>query len=310
VTDARRYTAMQQDHYENSDVPSEHVVGHYAWHEEFPYETLLLHDHGDLRHPVLPPERRRRALDFGCGPGRMIPRMAKFFDQVDGVDIAPRLLADARAVVPASTQLWATNGDDLGEAPQEAYDLVYCTVSFHHIAVWDVRMQILRHMQAALLPGGVVTLQLGYRDAYPWVPVPHATYWTDAPVAGTPRRRLAGRALERLGVQTLTSEGGRITGFYRADPAETALQLMRKDHQHASWRDNPYDATSTNSGMDATISAETLPQVAEDFRSVFGNFTCWFYDVSLAFADLRGASHPSDHWHTHWIFLHARRPVD
>jgi len=306
VTDARRYTAMQQDHDENSDVPSEHVVGHYAWHEEFPYETLLLHDHGDLRHPVLPPERRRRALDFGCGPGRMIPRMAKFFDQVDGVDIAPRLLADARAVVPASTQLWATNGDDLGEAPQEAYDLVYCTVSFHHIAVWDVRMAILRKMREALREGGAVTLQLGYNHTYPWLPVPHGRYWTDSPQAGTPRRALIARGLRRIGIQTI-AEHGRLTGFYRGDPERSGLQLLRRDTQHAEWRDNPYDAPSTNSGCDATISAATLPDVAEDFRSIFGNFSCWWYDVSLVFDNLRGASHPSDHWHTHWIFLHARK---
>src|SRR5450759_126117 len=36
--------------------------------------------------------RRSRALDFGCGPGRLTQALTSHFDQVDGVDISPSLL--------------------------------------------------------------------------------------------------------------------------------------------------------------------------------------------------------------------------
>jgi len=307
AAEAKRYLEMQYDQYEKSSVPSEHVVGHYAWHEAFPYETLLLHEYGDMRFPVLPPERRQRALDFGCGPGRMVRRMSALFDQVDGVDIAPRLLADARAVVPERSELWASSGDDLGAAPADAYDFIYCTVSLHHIAVWDVRMRILAAMKEALRVGGCVTLQLGFTPSYPWLPVDRHAYWRDAPKASSPRRQWLAKRLERRGLQTLVSDGGRIRGVVRADAQAEGLQLMHRDRRHASWRENRYDAPGTNSECDVAIGAESLPLVAEDFTSIFGNFMCWYYDVSLVFPDLRGQSHPTDHWHTHWIFLHARR---
>lgn len=302
----QKYLQMQLQQYQDASVPSEHVVGHYAWHEAFPYETFLLHEHGDVRFPVVPLGSRHRALDFGCGPGRMVRRMSALFDQVDGVDIAPRLLDDARKIVPEGSELWATDGDNLGGAPKNVYDFIFCTVSMHHIAVWEIRMRILAAMKDALRVGGCITLQLGYTPTYPWLAVPNHAYWRDAPHATSPRRNWLERQLGHVGLQTLV-EAGRIYGVVRGDPKEDGLQLMRRDHQHASWRENRYDAQGTNSVCDVAIGAKSLPLVEEDFKKVFGNFKCWFYDVSLVFGGLRGQRHPEDHWHTHWIFLHARK---
>ena len=36
--------------------------------------------------------QRGRALDFGCGVGRVTQAMATYFDTVDGVDIAPSMI--------------------------------------------------------------------------------------------------------------------------------------------------------------------------------------------------------------------------
>lgn len=305
MSSSEQYTRMQREHYEDPSISSEDIVGNYAWHEAFPYETLLLHEHGDLRHPVVAERDRRRALDFGCGPGRMIPRMSRLFGQVDGVDISARLLADARTLVPAQTELWQTNGRDLGGAPVGAYDFVYCTVSLHHIPVWEIRMEILRHIWGSLRVGGCVTLQLCFHPNYPWLPVAGHRSWADSPGSQTPlRSALAGR-LRRLGLHTLTVDG-RIRGVFRGHETE-GLQLFRQDAQHASWRENRYDASGTNAVCDATISTETLPLVRQDFTAVFGNFSCWWYDVSMVFEDLRGESHGPGSWHSHWIFLHARK---
>src|SRR6266700_763326 len=33
-----------------------------------------------------------RALDFGCGPGRLTQALTRYFDEVDGVDISPSMI--------------------------------------------------------------------------------------------------------------------------------------------------------------------------------------------------------------------------
>lgn len=46
-------------------------------------------------------QENSRALDFGCGVGRLTQALANYFDQVYGVDIAPSMieLADRKSVV-------------------------------------------------------------------------------------------------------------------------------------------------------------------------------------------------------------------
>ena len=40
--------------------------------------------------------RRRRALDFGCGAGRLSQALCEYFDSCDGVDVAPSMIDLAR----------------------------------------------------------------------------------------------------------------------------------------------------------------------------------------------------------------------
>ena len=42
------------------------------------------------------PGRRRRALDFGCGAGRLTQALAAHFDEAIGVDVAPSMIDLAR----------------------------------------------------------------------------------------------------------------------------------------------------------------------------------------------------------------------
>src|SRR5688500_10455568 len=49
------------------------------------------------RLPELPGESPRRALDFGCGVGRLTQALAERFDAVVGVDVAASMIEEARA---------------------------------------------------------------------------------------------------------------------------------------------------------------------------------------------------------------------
>lgn len=163
---ASDYIHMQKRYYENPEIESKRIVGNFEWHEQYPYETFLLYKFGDIRTPVLNDFGGKRALDFGCGPGRMIKRMRKYFAQVDGCDISERLLAEAKENNPES-KFFLAKGNNLGDVPDDSYDFVYCTISMQHIASHSIRMEIIKHMKRTLRPGGAITLQMAYHPEFP-----------------------------------------------------------------------------------------------------------------------------------------------
>jgi len=122
---------------------------------------------GDLRLPIFEDFSDKIALDFACGPGRMVKRMSRLFKRVDGVDIAPRLIEEARANCPGSN-FYVTSGDDLGDAPENTYDFVYSTIAMQHIAVHSVRMNILKNIRNVLKEGGCFTIQMAFSKYYPY----------------------------------------------------------------------------------------------------------------------------------------------
>ena len=162
------YINMQREHYNNPAYAPEDIVGQYEWHEEYPYETFLLYRNGDIRKPLFETTGDKVALDFACGPGRMVKRMRKIFAKVDGCDISERMIEEARKRVP-DTDFYITNGNDLGKVPLNSYDLVYCTISMQHIASYQIRSEILRNMNKVLKESGKVVLQMAYNANCPYV---------------------------------------------------------------------------------------------------------------------------------------------
>ncbi|WP_020006090.1 class I SAM-dependent methyltransferase [Brachyspira innocens] len=161
------YTKMQKNFYENKDIPSEVIVGNYQWHENYPYETFLLYEYGDIRKPIFDDFSNKIALDFACGPGRMINRMKKIFKKVNGCDIAQRLLDEAKQLNPKS-EFYLTSGDNLGNVENDYYDFIYCTISMHHIACHSIRQNIVKNIHKALKKNGKITLQLAYNKDVPY----------------------------------------------------------------------------------------------------------------------------------------------
>ena len=163
--DYQPYIDMQKTFYER-DVAPETVVPNTRWNDKVPHETMLLFRNCDVRFPIFETTSDKAALDFACGPGRMVPRLSKFFARVDGVDISKVLVSAAQERNPASN-FWVSRGDDLGDAPKSSYDFIYSTVALQHIAVHSVRMNILKNMTAVLKPGGCVTLQYAFNWRFP-----------------------------------------------------------------------------------------------------------------------------------------------
>lgn len=104
---------------------------------------------------------RGRAVDFGCGVGRMSQAMAEHFGEVVGVDISPSMLDEARenaATAGLANIDYVLSDDALSNAPGQ-YDFVHTAIVLQHIPV-DRGMVIIDSLLSKTAPGGVASLHL------------------------------------------------------------------------------------------------------------------------------------------------------
>jgi len=79
----------------------------------------------------------QRVLDFGCGVGRVLVAFADMCHEVVGMDVAPTMLAEARANCArrgVKNALLVLSDDDLSKATG-SFDLVHSSIVLQHIEV-------------------------------------------------------------------------------------------------------------------------------------------------------------------------------
>ena len=118
---------------------------------------------GELkRMPAEPPGSSRRALEIGCGPGRLMRPMSRHFAEIHGVDVSDEMIAQARAKLKDIP--WArahhASGSDLADFPADHFDFVYSYAVFQHIPSAEVVFSYLRETIRVLKPGGFARLQI------------------------------------------------------------------------------------------------------------------------------------------------------
>jgi SAM-dependent methyltransferase len=107
------------------------------------------------------PERHDSALDFGCGLGRLSLPLATRFAEVVGVDIAPEMVAGARARAAAGGVAGARFAVD-GDEPLEpaSFDLVYCGLVLQHQPGARAALRLLDRLAGLVCPGGALVVQV------------------------------------------------------------------------------------------------------------------------------------------------------
>lgn len=114
-----------------------------------------------------------KALEIGCGPGRLMRPMSRHFVEIHGVDVSDEMIALAKEKlrdIPTAIP-HATDGASLGQFPDGSFDFVYSYAVFQHIPSRDVVFQYLREIQRVLKAGGLARLQFnglprGSRDSF------------------------------------------------------------------------------------------------------------------------------------------------
>jgi SAM-dependent methyltransferase len=107
------------------------------------------------------PRHRDRALDFGCGVGRLTQALAEHFGEVVGVDIAESMLRRARILNRFGGRCIYIHNDrpDLRVFPDERFDLIYSVYVLQHMAPPYARSYVEEFVRL-LRPGGVAVFQM------------------------------------------------------------------------------------------------------------------------------------------------------
>ena len=82
------------------------------------------------------PQEHRRALDFGCGVGRLTQALADYVDHAVGVDIAPSMIELARRhnTHGSRCEYIVNDTDHLSRFADQIFDVVYTGRVLQHIA--------------------------------------------------------------------------------------------------------------------------------------------------------------------------------
>jgi SAM-dependent methyltransferase len=101
-----------------------------------------------------------RALDFGCGVGRLSRALAAEFEEVHGVDLAANMIEAARRFDPDGAVTFHVNETSgLELFPDEHFDLIYSSITLQHMSP-DLMRGYLAEFARVLRRGGVLVFQL------------------------------------------------------------------------------------------------------------------------------------------------------
>jgi SAM-dependent methyltransferase len=99
--------------------------------------------------------RLGRALDFGCGLGRLTQALTDWFGKVEGVDISSEMVLRARSYDPRLRCSFHHNPDgDLSLFKARTFDFVYSMIVLQHMPQ-DMQHGYVREFFRVLKPGGV-----------------------------------------------------------------------------------------------------------------------------------------------------------
>lgn len=115
------------------------------------FRTLAAHD---------APFTAGRALDFGCGVGRLTRPIAERFEQTIGIDVAPSMIALARRhnTDPARCSFQVNRDPDLRAFQSGTFDFVHSCLVLQHIPP-AVSVRYIGEFLRVARPGGLVVFQ-------------------------------------------------------------------------------------------------------------------------------------------------------
>lgn len=149
---------LSADQFRGTDVKPEARDQFLRSGEKFVADTVAF----VIRH-ISPEFKITRALDFGCGVGRLLLPLARISEEAVGVDVAPRMLELARQNLDAAglTNASLVLGNDALSHVDGEFDFINSYIVFQHIPP-ERGIAIMAKLLNRLRVGGVFSLQMTY----------------------------------------------------------------------------------------------------------------------------------------------------
>jgi 2-polyprenyl-3-methyl-5-hydroxy-6-metoxy-1,4-benzoquinol methylase len=102
--------------------------------------------------------KNAKVLDVGCGNGRLLDFLKKqeeYDMSYTGIDFSEGLLSEARKKHPHEKFI-SMDMRDMDKKLGGKFDAIFAIASFHHLELYEERMQVLESFRAHLRPGGKI----------------------------------------------------------------------------------------------------------------------------------------------------------
>lgn len=109
---------------------------------------------------LIPDRSAGRALDFGCGVGRLTQGLAPYYDEVVGIDISEGMISMAESFNPDPKKLHfqQNSSADLSRFGSDHFDLVLSLITLQHMAPRHAFAYLAEFVRVTR-PGGLIVIQ-------------------------------------------------------------------------------------------------------------------------------------------------------
>jgi ubiquinone/menaquinone biosynthesis C-methylase UbiE len=105
------------------------------------------------------PRERAKALDFGCGVGRLTRALLSYYGEASGTDISETMIQKARELTP-QCHFFVNRSADLSQFPDATFDLVYSNIVLQHLPSAAMIRSYIAEFFRITAPGGLVVFQV------------------------------------------------------------------------------------------------------------------------------------------------------
>jgi SAM-dependent methyltransferase len=221
--------------------------------------------------------RARRALEIGCGPGRLLKLMSRHFGEIHGVDVADEMIAIARERLKgvAHAHVHATDGSTLAQFADDSFHFVYSYAVFQHIPSRDVVLEYCREARRVMKTDAI------FRAQFNGLPRTFPAYDTWSGVRFSADELIA--FTRESGFQVLSLDG-----------ADTQYMWTTWRKREAGWRDRARASRHSTARIRRITNAQNTEPVAPA-RGRYASISIWVerlpYDADLFDIDVLIAGH-------------------
>jgi ubiquinone/menaquinone biosynthesis C-methylase UbiE len=156
--------------------------------------------------------RELRALDIGCGMGRLTRALGAVFGEAHGVDVSGEMVArgNERLAHVRNVQLHETSGVDFALFEDASFDFAFSFIVFQHVPSREAVVSNLREAHRVLRPGSMFKFQVQGSQHPAYLAAPKDT-WLGVSFSEQELRELA----NEIGFDVLRGEGAGTQYFWQ-----------------------------------------------------------------------------------------------